>query len=46
MHDSCRLREALTVALDRVLVPLQARVDHPTIVVVSDDLDRAGARHD
>ena len=45
MDESCGLAQGLAEGLDGILVALQASVDHTSVVVVSDDLDRLGSTH-
>ena len=45
MDESCGLAQGFTEGLDGILVALQASVDHTSVVVVSDDLDRLGSTH-
>lgn len=46
MDESCGLAQGLTEGLDGILVALQASVDHTSVVVVCDYLDRLGSTHD
>ena len=46
VSDTSRLRQDLSKAFNGIRVSLETHVDHATIVVVSDDLNRVCAMHD
>ena len=46
MDKSCGLAQGFAEGLNGILVALQASIDHTSVVVVRDDLNRLRSTHD